>query len=207
MKGFLIRLILKLYLSTFRHNLHTDEAVTKLTKEGKRIVFFCWHNQLALSLGQSGIYRFASMISRSKDGDILAPVVESFGHVVVRASSSKGASAGLIEMLEHMNKGYHAAMAVDGPKGPKYQAKPGALYLAKKADCILVPVLCNCKSFFRFNSWDNFILPKPFAKVDLHLLKPIQISESVDKETVEQELAEVQKNIMELTRVYSKDII
>ncbi len=126
------------------------KRLTDLPMRGKDLFFFCWHNQLALSVGKSGRYRFVSMISRSKDGDILAPLVESFGNAVVRASSSKGASAGLMEMLEYMNKGFHAAMAVDGPKGPKYEVKAGTLYLAKKkADCILVPVLGNCTSFFQ----------------------------------------------------------
>jgi lysophospholipid acyltransferase (LPLAT)-like uncharacterized protein len=114
------------------------------------------------------------MISRSKDGDLLAPFVKSMGHEVVRASSSRGASAGLMEMVELMEKeNCHGAMAVDGPKGPVYKAKPGVLYLAKKADNIIVPVLGNTKRFYRFNSWDKFIMPKPFAKIDLHLLSPI----------------------------------
>ncbi|PLX65914.1 MAG: hypothetical protein C0603_13135 [Denitrovibrio sp.] len=207
MKGFLIRLILRMYISTFRHNLVIDEEVVKLASDGKRLVFFCWHNQLALSVGQSNRFKFVSMISRSSDGDILTPLVESFGHAVVRASSSKGASAGVIEMLEYMDKGFHAAMAVDGPKGPKYKAKAGTLYLAKKADCVLVPVICDCTSFFRFGSWDNFIMPKPFAKIDLRLETPIILSDSVEKSVVNKELAEVQNKIMELTRVYSKNII
>jgi len=207
MKGLLIKFLLRIYLSTFRHRLHIDPEVEKLLAEGKRLVFFCWHNQLALSVGKSRKYRFVSMISRSRDGDLLAPLVESLGHAVVRASSSRGGSAGLIEMLEYMDRGYHGAMAVDGPKGPVYKAKPGVLYLAKKADRIIVPVLGSCKSFIRFNSWDKFIMPKPFAKVDLHLLKPIIISGSVEKDDVEKELADAENKIMELTRVYSKDIL
>jgi len=127
MKGFLLRFIVKLYMSTFRHRIFVDEEVEKLTAEGKKFVFFCWHNQLMVFLGQSSKYKTVTMISRSKDGDLFAPLVEGLGHTVVRASSSKGASTGLIEMLEHMDKGFHAAMAADGPKGPVYQAKPGVL--------------------------------------------------------------------------------
>lgn len=194
-------------MSTFRHSFTADEEVNRLEAEGKKLVFFCWHNQIALLFGQSRRYRFVTMVSRSKDGDLVAPLVESFGHVAVRASSSRGASAGVKEMLEYMGKGLHAALTVDGPKGPVYKAKPGVLYLAKKADCILIPVLCNCKRFFRFNSWDRFILPKPFAKIYIHLGKPIILSDCMEKEVVERELSEVQKTIMELTRVYSEDII
>lgn len=207
MKGFLVRLILRMYISTFRYKVTVDEEVDRLADEGKRLVFFCWHNQLALFLGQSGRYRVVTMISRSKDGGLLAPLVESFGHVVVRASSSRGASTGVMEMLEYMDKGFHAGMAVDGPKGPVYVMKPGSLYLAKKADRILVPVLCDCRRFFRFGSWDRFIMPKPFAKVDIQLTKPIIISDSSEKDVVEKELAEIQSKFMELTRVHSENII
>jgi lysophospholipid acyltransferase (LPLAT)-like uncharacterized protein len=208
MKSFLVTLILKIYMSTLRFNMIIHEDVDKLVKQGKRAVFFCWHNQLAILVGSSRKYRFVSMISRSKDGDLLAPFVKSMGHEVVRASSSRGASAGLMEMVELMEKeNCHGAMAVDGPKGPVYKAKPGVLYLAKKADNIIVPVLGNTKRFYRFNSWDKFIMPKPFAKIDLHLLSPIHISDSVEKEDVDRELHEVENKIMEMTRVYSKDII
>jgi len=207
MKSFFVKLVLRLYISTFRYNFVVDEEVNRLASEGKKLVFFIWHNQLALILAKSGTFKFVTMVSRSKDGDLVAPLIESFGHKVVRASSSRGASAGVMEMLAHMGDGYHVAMAADGPKGPVYEAKPGVLYLAKKADCILVPVLTNCKSFMRFSSWDKFIMPKPFAKVDLHVLAPIMISESAEKDDVENELKDVQNKIMEMTRVYSKDII
>jgi lysophospholipid acyltransferase (LPLAT)-like uncharacterized protein len=207
MKSLFIRLILRLYISTFRYNLVVDEEVNRLASEGKRLVFFIWHNQLALTLAKSGAFKFVTMVSRSKDGDLVAPLIESFGHKVVRASSSKGASAGVMEMLGHMGGGFHGAMAADGPKGPVYEAKLGALYLAKKADSILVPVLGNCKSFFRFNSWDKFIMPKPFAKIDLYVFAPIMLGDSMEKDDVERELKDVQNKIMGMTRVYSKDII
>lgn len=196
-----------MYISTFRYSVSVDENIERLAKEGKRIVFFCWHNQLSFIVSQGTQFRLVTMISRSRDGDLIAPLVESFGHSVVRASSSKGASAGLMEMLEYMDSGCHAAMAADGPKGPVYKMKPGSLYLAKKADRILVPVVGDCKHFFRFSSWDRFILPKPFAKIDLHLCAPVTISDSLEKADVESELAEVENKMMELTRVHSQNIL
>lgn len=207
MKGALLRFILRIYMSTFRYNLYMDEETARLRDAGKRLVFFCWHNQLLLLLGSRRDMRVVTMISRSSDGDLFAPFVESFGHTVVRASSSRGGSAGLMEMLEHMNKGFHAAMAADGPKGPVYKAKPGVLYLAKKADKIMVPVICNCKRFYRFSSWDRFILPKPFARIDVRLCAPLHIGGSLEKPDVENELTQVQNKIMELTRDYSEDIV
>lgn len=206
-KKFLITLIARLYTSTFRFNVVNRDVAKKLVSEKKRVVFPLWHNQLFCFLGESRHFNLVSMISRSKDGDYFASLIESLGITVVRASSSRGASAGTLELLEFMDKGYCAVMAADGPKGPKYQIKSGSLYLAKKADGIIIPVLADCKRFYRFNSWDNFILPKLFSKIDITFCDPIYVNTSLEKEDMDRELESIQNKIMELTRVYSKNII
>lgn len=207
MKLFLIKTIAKLYISTFRYRVHGLEVMDKIIKDKKRAVISLWHNQLLCVVGRSYGFNVVTMISRSQDGGYFAALVNTLGHKVVRASSSRGASAGTLEMVEEMNRGSHAAMAADGPKGPKYKIKSGGLYLAKKTDGLIVPVLADCKSFFRFNSWDNFILPKPFARVDVTFCDPIQVSLSMEKEDIEKDLAMEQEKIMELTRALSKHII
>lgn len=206
-KTFLIKTLAKLYISTFRYNVKGKEIIDNLTKSKTRVVMPLWHNQLLCIIGNDYGFKVVTMISRSQDGGYFSAVVESLGHTVIRASSSRGASAGTMEMLYGMSKGFHAVMASDGPKGPKYKMKSGSLYLAKKADCIIVPVLADCKRFYRFNSWDNFILPKLFSKIDVTFCEPIRVSASVDKADIERELKEVENKIMELTSVYSKNII
>lgn len=206
-KKLLINIIVRLYASTFRMKISGKNPVDKLFSEKKRIVFLVWHNQLMCILGLAKGHRLATMISRSRDGAYFASLVEGLGVKVVRASSSRGASAGTMEMLVMMNGGYSAVMASDGPKGPKYEIKSGGLYLAKKADCIIVPILADCKRFHRFNSWDRFILPKLFSKIDITFCEPVYVSESLDKEEMEKELNALQNKIMDMTRVYSKNII
>jgi len=204
-----IKFAVKLYLFTFRYRLEGYERFNELASRKKRIVFLLWHNQLMGIVGfRNKNHKFVTMISRSKDGDMFTPVVESMGNnKVVRASSSRGAAAGTLEMLEFMNKGWHGAMAADGPKGPKYQVKSGGLYLAKKADCILVPLLMDCKRFWRTRSWDNFVIPKPFSKITMIFGEPIYVSDSLDKETMAAELADVQNKMMESTSVNCKNIL
>lgn len=207
-KILLIRVLVKLYLSTFRYRLKGFEEFEKMAKT-KRIVLLLWHNQLMGIVGfRNKRHKFVTMISRSKDGDLFAPVVEAMGNnKVVRASSSRGAAAGTLEMLEYMNRGWHGAMAADGPKGPKYEVKQGGLFLAKKADCVLVPLLMDCKSFWRTRSWDNFVIPKPFSRITLIFAEPIYISDSADKETSANELADVQKKMMDATSANCKNIL
>ncbi|MCD8553648.1 lysophospholipid acyltransferase family protein [Seleniivibrio sp.] len=207
-KVFIVKTLVKIYLSTFRYRLKGFEDFEKLA-ETKRIVFLLWHNQLMGIVGfRNKKHPFVTMISKSKDGDLFAPVVEAMGkNKVVRASSSKGAASGTLEMLDLMNKGWHGAMAADGPKGPKYQVKTGGLYLAKKADCILVPLLMDCKRFWRTRSWDNFLIPKPFSRITLIFSEPIYVSDSLNKETTAAELSDVQKKMMEATSADCKNIL
>lgn len=207
-KVMLVKILVRLYLSTFRYRLKGFGEFEKLA-ETKRIVFLLWHNQLMGIVGfRNRKHKFVTMISRSKDGDLFAPVVEAMGNNrVVRASSSRGASAGTLEMLEFMNRGWHGAMAADGPKGPKYEVKAGGLFLAKKADCILIPLLMDCKRFWRTRSWDNFIIPKPFSRITLTFAEPIYVTDSADKEITAAELSDVQKKMMDATSANCKNIL
>ena len=207
-KVFLVKILVKMYLSTFRYSCKGLKEFDKLT-ENKRAVFLVWHNQLIGIVGfKNKKYKFVTMISRSKDGDLFTPVAEAMGNnKVVRASSSKGAAAGTLEMLRWMEKGWHGAMAADGPKGPKYQVKAGGLYLAKKSDRIIVPIVMDCKRFWRTRSWDNLIIPKPFSRITLTFAEPIYVSDSLDKETTDAELSEVQKKMMEATSAHCKNIL
>ena len=207
-KNRVLAFIAKMWISTYRYKVYNREATDRLMAEKKKLVFSIWHNQLMCVIGfrKSG-YKIVTMISRSKDGGYFASLVESVGHRVVRASSSRGASQGTLEMLEEMDRGYHGAMAADGPKGPQYKIKNGGLYLAKKADRIIVPLIFDCKRFLRFNSWDKFIVPLPFAKIDMYFGDPIYVSESLDKDVMAEELASIQNSVMEKTREFSKNII
>lgn len=199
--------LLTLYGKTFRYKVVNKEKIDGLLASGKSVVFFTWHNQIYPILHYHRGVKLAIIISSSKDGDIVASFAESFGYRAVRGSSSRNGSKALLEIKKIMNGTWHAAVAVDGPRGPKYKMKPGALFLAKNTDKIMMPVLINCKSFKRFASWDGFILPLPFAKVDIHYCDPVYVSDSTEQEVMVKELEQLEKDIMELTLVHSKDIV
>ncbi|MCD8490847.1 MAG: DUF374 domain-containing protein [Geovibrio sp.] len=123
---------MKMYGNTFRYRVTGKEKLDELFKSGRSVVFFTWHNQIFPILHFHKGTNLAIIISSSKDGDIMAHVAESFGYKAVRGSSSRNGSKALLEIKKLMNGEWHAAIAVDGPKGPKYKMKPGALFLAKK---------------------------------------------------------------------------
>lgn len=138
----------------------------------------------------------------------MAHIAESFGYKAVRGSSSRNGTKAVLEIKKLMlEEGWHGAVAVDGPKGPKYKMKHGALFLAKNTDGVMMPVIFDCTSFKRFASWDGFILPYPFAKINIHYCDPVFVSNKTDHESMEQEIAAIEKSTMEQTLVHSPHII
>lgn len=106
------------------------------------------------------------MASRSKDGALVAGVLTALGYDVVRGSSSRGGADAILESLMALRGGRCPALAVDGPRGPAGSVQPGAEALARAAD---VPVLIGRvrAAGWRARSWDRFLVPWPFARVEV----------------------------------------
>lgn len=129
-----------------------------------------WHQQFFAAIRHFQTYRAyhpALMISKSADGEMIAGVASRTGWDPVRGSSSKEGRAALYAMIEKLKTGRLAAHIVDGPRGPAGIVKPGVIRLAHGAEAVIVPFYIMADKAWYFNSWDRFMLPKPFTKVRL----------------------------------------
>jgi lysophospholipid acyltransferase (LPLAT)-like uncharacterized protein len=132
-----------------------------------------WHNRLLIMTHVFAHYfapkgrRGATLISQSKDGAIIAAIVEKFGIRPIRGSSSRGGARSLVEMKRAIEEGYIMAITPDGPRGPRYQLSPGVVKLAQITGGFILPIHVTYSSYWRLKSWDGFMIPKPFARVHL----------------------------------------
>lgn len=178
---------------TYRYRYDGTEVLKEL--EGKNFILAIWHqNLLGGILAQTG-KRHVVIISKSKDAEPVAYACNSLGHCTTRGSSRKGAvdKGGKLakdEMICELKNGIPGAVTVDGPKGPAFEVKPGIIDMAKKADAVIVPYTLAFSSYWQFNSWDKFRLPKPFSKILISYGKPIIVDcDSADhRKTVEEAL-------------------
>ncbi len=128
------------------------------------------------------------MSSLSRDGELQAHILAGFGYRIVRGSASRGGARGLIGMKRGMRDGYHAGLAVDGPKGPIHEVKPGVIYLAKKTGAPVIPVLTSAKpSIVMKKTWDRYMLPVPFAKAVILFGEPIYFDGNMDQGSMERD--------------------
>ncbi|PSH04228.1 MAG: hypothetical protein CXZ00_07635 [Acidobacteria bacterium] len=124
----------------------------------------------------------AVMTSRSYDGEYIARIIEHFGFVAVRGSSSRGGSIALLGMQRVLASGHTAAFTIDGPRGPRFVAKPGPVMLARMSGA---PILCFYLAAERpwiLNSWDALMIPRPFSRVHVRWTTLIHVPKDANDE-------------------------
>jgi len=160
--------VIQAYCRTFRITTINEAPWMDYRLKGGCLLFCCWHQQVFPTLAYIRNFRELSpplMISLSNDGDIGAGIVQRAGWTPVRGSSSKGGMKALKQMIREIRRSRVAGHIVDGPQGPAGIVKPGTISLAMAARAAIVPVSFSVDRAWFFNSWDRFMLPKPFARI------------------------------------------
>lgn len=144
-------------------------------------VYAHWHGDELVLIGHYSYRRLAALSSLSKDGSIMALTLSLLGYRVFRGSSSKGGARGLLSLIRAVRDGAQAALAVDGPKGPIYEVKPGVVELARKTGQLIVPVRTFAsRAWFIPRAWNKSYVPMPFSRVTVKYGAPIPVDESKD---------------------------
>ena len=127
-------------------------------------VYCFWHRCVFAAAWFFRNRDIAVMTSRSYDGEYIARTIHNMGFRAVRGSSSRGGVRALLEMHTEIDAGRVAAFTIDGPRGPMYVAKPGPVLLARNTQKPLVVFHIALARPWALNSWDKFMVPKPFAR-------------------------------------------
>jgi lysophospholipid acyltransferase (LPLAT)-like uncharacterized protein len=163
------------------------------------VIYCTWHNRLALSMAifrnhpqrlQPG-RRLAGLVSASRDGALLARILENFGVQPVRGSTSRRGPQALLELTGLAQRGYDLAITPDGPRGPRYVMQEGAIALSQLTGLPIVAVTSYARWKICFKSWDRFQIPLPFATCHVIFCEPITIpreATEVEKEALRLEL-------------------
>jgi lysophospholipid acyltransferase (LPLAT)-like uncharacterized protein len=131
--------------------------------------------------------KMSLMISDHFDGEMIAKSVSYFGFDTIRGSSTRGGIKALKESFKKIDLGYSIAITPDGPKGPRHSVADGIVSIAQKKDLQIVAFNYTASSKWVMNSWDRFIVPKPFSTIDFYASEPFSLK-GLDKEEAKEEI-------------------
>jgi len=184
---------------TLRWSVRGQEHFDAASSNGVIPIYTFWHNRIFPGTYFFRNRRIVIMTSRSKDGEYIARFIQRFGYGAVRGSSTRGAVGALVELVKLMRAGCPAGFSIDGPKGPKYVAKMGAVLLSKKTGNPILPFSLTPRRRLTINSWDELQIPLPFTKVLVEFESPIHVPEDADEEVLEAKREELQQSLERVT--------
>lgn len=191
-------LLISLWTRSVRIHFVNRETPDRLQAEGRNFIYAFWHGRQFLLFHHHRKSGLVIPASESRDGEIQAGILKRFGFEVVRGSSKRKGDRALIGLVDGLRKGKCIALAVDGPRGPVYEVKPGVAYLAGKLDKVIVPVTAGAKRFWTLEKiWDKYLLPAPFTKGVIVYGRPVVVK-GISEEELESKRRELSD---ELNRV------
>ena len=197
-----VSLLLRLIGLTLRPTMSFDPDTIDpgLTEYHARIFPF-WHRCVLPATWLFRNRNLAVMTSRSTDGEYIARVIQKFGYLAIRGSSSRGGSQALLELRTLIGNNGTAVFTIDGPRGPRYVAKRGPVLLASMTGVPIIPFYVAVKSAWILNSWDRFVVPKPFSRIHTHFSNKIFVPASLDDAGIEKYRLQMQLGLEHATRV------
>jgi lysophospholipid acyltransferase (LPLAT)-like uncharacterized protein len=171
------------------------------SRDEKIPIYTFWHNRIFLATYFWQRRGIVVMTSRSFDGEYIARFIQRFGYGAARGSSTRGATGAIVEMIRLMRAGCPTAFTIDGPKGPRYVAKMGAVLLAKQTGNPILPFTITANRFWEAKkSWDRSQVPKPFARVHVLIAPPIYVPADADEARLNSKRDELQAALDELNQ-------
>jgi len=159
----------------------TNKKVFHHPKEvpSEPFILAMWHGQLLM---QALNYRkfkkdgkIKVIVSQHRDGQTIRKVVSHLGVGAIEGSSTRGGAKALINAIKSIKNGIDVAITPDGPKGPIYEVADGIVAISQKTNAKILTCSIKPSKYWQMNSWDKFIIPKPFGKIDFYISDPFSI--------------------------------
>jgi lysophospholipid acyltransferase (LPLAT)-like uncharacterized protein len=181
---------------TYQIKIMDLEKEQAILNSGKKLIYASWHQRFF-----PGITFFSSrkpiaiIISKSLDGELAARACKILGWSPVRGSSSRGGKQALKKIKELARSEHKIGHIVDGPRGPFGVVKPGLIKIAQAADLPIVPTITSAQNKWIFNSWDRFMIPKPFSRVIIRFGDAVYVPDQMNKDEFEKKRLAIERQL------------
>jgi hypothetical protein len=200
-------LAIRLICPTLRFSISWEEPPSPPDAIFERpVIYSFWHRSVFPAAWMWRKLGIAVMVSRSFDGEYIARIIEKLGFVAVRGSSSRGGSEALREMKKELEKGAAVAFTIDGPRGPKYVAKPGPVLLARASGMPMAAFYVALSDAWILKTWDEFIIPKPFSKALVRVSSKVHVPAQADEAQIRDFRDLLQQSLERVTRFAEQNV-
>jgi hypothetical protein len=183
-----------------------EEPASPDTIFEKPVIYSFWHRAVFPATWMWRKQKIAVMVSRSFDGEYIARIIERFGFGAVRGSSSRGGATALLGMKNVLDQGESVAFTIDGPRGPKYVAKPGPVRLSKVSGVPMGTFYVALSSAWVLKTWDDFMIPKPFSRALVRLSRKTVVPADADDAQLSEHLSQLQAALERVTRFAEENV-
>ncbi len=185
---------------TIRFSTSWEEGSTG-TIDARPIVYSFWHNCIIPAMYLCRNLHIAVMTSESFDGEYIARIMHKFGFTRVRGSSSRGAVRALLGMRRELEQGWTVAFTIDGPRGPRYVAKPGPVLLARTTGVPMSAFYIAIDRAWILKTWDGLLIPKPFTRALLRVSRQMPVPPDANDDAHLQEL----QSALDRVRIFAEE--
>jgi lysophospholipid acyltransferase (LPLAT)-like uncharacterized protein len=195
--GWLASVLVQALVATVRVHMEGKTIEDELHRKGHLIYTF-WHGRLLIPTVFRRRLGARILVSKHRDGEYIAQVLRRLGQRPVRGSTRRGGSAALRALFAGTQDS-DLAITPDGPRGPRYIAKPGVIFLAQKIGLPILPLGIGMSHFWELRSWDAFRIPKPFSHTFVKAAPPIYLPADISGEEMEALRKELERRLSQAT--------
>ncbi|GAB7141048.1 lysophospholipid acyltransferase family protein [Deferribacterales bacterium RsTz2092] len=206
----IVSFVLRMLVRSWRYNIVGGAEMAERTLAGEPVIVSLWHGQLlplTCSIFHLEDKRVATMASDSYDGAFITDILQRWGFAVANGSSRRGGAKAVVLAKRLIDSGHWFAITVDGPVGPRHIVKQGIVYMAKKTNATVWTGVCRCGNAVQFKSWDKFVLPLPFSKIDVHFSECCKLNTDTSVEALERDRLLIEKRMLEEYDRVSNDVL
>lgn len=188
-------LLIRAISSTLRWEVRGSHHLESILKAGRRAIFTSWHTCIFSATWFWRNRGIVVMSSHSRDGEFTGRFLKRLGFGTSRGSATRGAGRALVEMTHCLASGIDVGFTIDGPRGPAFVAKPGAVTLARHSGHAILPFHIAPLRYFELPSWDRLQIPLPFTRALTLVAEPIYVANDCSREEVDARQAELQATL------------
>lgn len=194
-------LLKTVWLGVSKINIEGEEHILPFIENDQPVILCYWHQahimglKYLLDLRKHKGFKISALVSPSKDGELAATAMKDWEVDVVRGSSSRTGAQAMRDVYEIIKRGFSPVITPDGPRGPIYEFKQGAVMISQIANAPMIPIGIECSNAWHLGSWDKFMIPKPFSNVTIRIGEPVTAEKKLSQDKMKMMCKTMQETI------------